>query len=64
MFNKNKTQKIKQKELISWKKKLMDKDFEQNHYSRTAKGIYKVGYASLNLVKWMAYDHKDYKNIN
>ena len=29
-------------------------DFEQNYYSRTAKGFYKIGHDFIRLVKWVA----------
>ena len=29
-------------------------DFEQNYYSRTAKGIYFIGHNSIRLKKWLA----------
>ena len=37
------------------KDKSMNPDFEQNHYSRTAKGTYRIGHDSLRLVKWLAF---------
>ena len=30
-------------------------DFEQNYYSRTAIRLYKIGYDSITLLKWLAY---------
>ena len=30
-------------------------DFEQNHWSRTAEGIYKIGHDSIGLMKWICY---------
>ena len=33
----------------------MDKDSEQNHFSLTAKGIYRIEHDCLSLVKWMPY---------
>ena len=30
-------------------------DFEQNYYSRTAVGFYKIGYESLRLMKWLTH---------
>ena len=29
-------------------------DFEQDYYSRTATGIYKIGHDSIKLMKWLA----------
>ena len=42
----------------------MDSDSEQNHYSLTAKGIYRIGHESKRLIKRMAYYDKYYENIN
>ena len=40
-------------------------DFEQNYWSRTAKGIYRIGHDSIRLVKWICYyDRSYYENIN
>ena len=53
--------------ILTEKNKDMNKnpDFEQNHYSRTSVGIYKIGYESLRLVKWLIYfDRCFYENIN
>ena len=33
----------------------MEEDFEQNYYSRTATGTYRVGHDSIRLMKWMAH---------
>ena len=33
-------------------------DFEQNHWSRTAEGIYKTGHDSIRLIKWLSYYDK------
>ena len=30
-------------------------DFEQNNWSRTATGNYKVGHDSIRLIKWICY---------
>ena len=30
-------------------------DFEQNYWSRTATGIYKIGHDSIKLMKWICY---------
>ena len=29
-------------------------EFEQDHWSRTAEGIYKIGHDSITLMKWIA----------
>ena len=40
-------------------------DFVQKYYSRTAIGLYKVGYNSIRLMKWLAYYDRPYnENIN
>ena len=44
---------------------LLNFDFEQEYWSRTAKGIYKKGHDSIRLTKWIChYDRPYYKNIN
>ena len=46
-----------------WKelKKIIEK-FEQNYYSRTAKGIYRIGHNGARFFNWMAYYEKHYEN--
>ena len=40
-------------------------DFEQDCYSRTTEGVYKVAPDSIRLMKWMCYyDRSSYENIN
>ena len=40
-------------------------NFEQNYWSRTATGIYKIGHDSIRLMKWICYyDRSYYENIN
>ena len=40
-------------------------DFEQDYWSKTATGIYKVGHDSIRTTKWICYyDHFYYENIN
>ena len=40
-------------------------NFEQDHWSRTAEGIYKIGHKSIRLIKWICYyDRSCYENIN
>ena len=40
-------------------------DFEQDYWSRTAIGIYKIGHDSIRLMKWICYyDRSYYENIN
>ena len=44
---------------------LEDSVFEQNHYSITSTGIYKIGHDSIRLMKWIYYyDRSSYENIN
>ena len=44
---------------------LENSDFEQNYWSRTATGIYKIGHNSIQLRKWFCYyDRSNYENIN
>ena len=39
-------------------------DFEQDLYSRTAVGLYKIGHDSIRLMKWLVYlDRSYYENI-
>ena len=33
---------------------LENPDFEHNHYSRTADGVYKIGHDGIRLMKWLA----------
>ena len=48
-----------------YKEMLENPDFEQNHYSITSSGIYKVGQDSIGLMKWLAYYNRSfYENIN
>ena len=44
---------------------LLNRDFERDYWSRTAKGIYKIGHDSIRLMKWICYyDRPYYENIN
>ena len=48
-----------------YKNILGNSDFEQNYWSRTAKGIYKIGHDSIRLMKFIwYYDRSYYENIN
>ena len=38
-------------------------DFQQNHYSKKAKGIYKNGQDSIRIIKWLAYYERSYLEI-
>ena len=43
---------------------LENPNFEQNYWSRTAEGIYKIGHDSIRLMKWICYyDRSYYENI-
>ena len=63
---------LKNKKLIintifieKYKDLLKNPDFEQNYWSRTAKGIYKIGHDSIRLMKWICYyDRSFYENIS
>ena len=62
---KNKKLKINNKLIEINKYMLLNPDFEQNYWSRTAEGIYKIGYDSIRLMKWICYyDRSYYENIN
>ena len=44
---------------------LESSNFEQNCYSITSSGIYKIGHDSIRLVKWICYYDRSYNgNIN
>ena len=44
---------------------LLNPRFEENFWSRTAIGIYKIGHDSIRLLKWLCYyDRSFYENIN
>ena len=62
---KNKKLKINNTLIEKYKDLLKYSDFEQNHWSRTAEGIYKIGHDSIRLMKWICYyDRIFYENIN
>ena len=62
---KNKKLKINNILIEKYKGMFLNSDFEQNYWSRTAKGIYKVGHDSIRLMKWICYyDRLYYTNIN
>ena len=43
---------------------LKNPDFEQNKYSVTSTGTYKIGHVSIRLKKWICYyDRSYYENI-
>ena len=62
---KNKKLKINNKLIEIYKNMLENPNFEQNRYSITSKGIYKIGHVSIRLMKWICYyDRSYYENIN
>ena len=62
---KNKKLKINNILIEKYKDMLKNPDFEQNYWSRTATGIYKIGHDSIRLMKWICYyDRLYYENIN
>ena len=40
----------------------MDEEFEKNYYSKTAKGIYKIGHDGKRLKNWMVYYDRFHEN--
>ena len=62
---KNKKLKINNILIEKYKNMLENPDFEQNFWSRTATGIYKIGHDSIRLMKFICYyDRSYYENIN
>ena len=62
---KNKKLKINVILIEKYKDLLKNPDFEQNYWSQTAKGIYKIGHDSIRLMKFICfYDRSYYENIN
>ena len=62
---KNKKLKINNTIIEIYKDMLLNPNFEQNYWSRTAIGIYKIGHDSIRLMKWICYyDRSYYENIN
>ena len=44
---------------------LENQDFEQNRYSMTSTGVYKIAHNSIRLMKWICFlDRNIYKNLN
>ena len=52
-----KNKKLKRNNILIEKHKniLRNPDFEHEYWSGTALGIYKIGYESIRLMKWLAY---------
>ena len=62
---KNKKLKINKTLIEIYKDMLLNPNFEQNYWSRTARGVYKIGHDSIRLMKWICYyDRSYYENIN
>ena len=62
---KNKKLKINNTLIEIYKDMIKNPDFEQNYWSRTAQGVYKIGHDSIRLMKWICYyDRSYYENIN
>ena len=62
---KNKKLKINNTLIDIYKDMMKNPDFEQDYWSRTATGIYKIGHDSIRLMKWICYyDRSYYENLN
>ena len=62
---KNKKLKTNNTLIEIYKDIIKNPDFEQNYWSRTATGIYKIGHDSIRLMKFICYyDRSYYENIN
>ena len=62
---KSKNLKINNKLIEIYKDMLKNPNFEQNKYSLTSTGIYKIGHDSVRLMKWICYyDRFYYENKN
>ena len=62
---KNKKLKINDILIEKYKDLLNNPNFEQNKYSITSKGIYKIGHDSVRLMRWIFYyDRSYYEKIN
>ena len=62
---KNKKLKMNNTLIDIYKDMSKNPNFEQNKYSLTSTGIYKIGHDSIRLMKWICYyDRSYYENIN
>ena len=62
---KNKKLKINKTLIEIYKDMLKNPNFEQNKYSITSTGIYRIGHDSIRLMKFICYyDRSYYENIN
>ena len=57
---KDKKLKINNTLIEIYKDMMKNPDFEQNYWSRTATGIYKIGHDSIRLMKWICYYDRSY----
>ena len=60
---KNKKLKINNKIIEIYKDMLKNPDFEQNYWSRTSTGIYKIGHDCVRLMKFICYYDRSYYEI-
>ena len=61
---KHKKMKINYTLILKYKNMIENPNFEQNYWSRTADGIYKIGHDSIRLMKWICYyDRSYYENM-
>ena len=60
-----KNKKLKKNNILIEKFKNMSEnpDFEQNYWSRTSIGIYKIGHDSIRLLEWICYHDRSYLRI-
>ena len=62
---KNKKLKMNNILIEIYKDMIKNPNFEQNYWSRTARGLYKIGHDSIRIMKWICYyDRSYYENIN
>ena len=67
VLSKLKNKNLKKKNILieKYKDMLENPNFEQNHYSITSTGIYRIAHDSIRLMKWIChYDRSYYENIN
>ena len=62
---KNEKLKINNTLIEIYKDMIKNPNFEQNYWSRTSNGIYKIAHDSIRLMEWICYyDRSYYENIN
>ena len=61
-----KNEKMKTNDILIEKYENMQEnfDFEQDYWSRTAEGVYKIGHDSIRLMKWICYYDRSYFEKN